>query len=260
MAREERAVLSSPAVIYFFFPVYNEGESVIRLLARIEAAAQALPAPCCVLIVDAGSSDGIVQRLGGSAGRSELKLLQHDVNKGLAAALATGLRWLEQNSGDSDIVVMMDGDDTHDPGQVPAMLAALEGGADVVIGSRFRRGALVEGVALHRQVLSAGAALFAAVLFHLPGVRDYTCGFRAVRAGLLRSLARRRGERLFELQQYGFVCALELLVKLGDEQPRFAEVPLILRYQRKTGRSKMQAWRTIAGFLALWRLRRRGGQ
>lgn len=114
----------------------------------------------------------------------------------------------------------------------------------------------------HRNVLSAGVGLLLRLRFGLPGVRDYSCGYRTYRAALLQRALAAYGVRLIESQ--GFVVMTELLVKLAPFSPRVVEIPLDLRYDRKVGGSKMPTMRTVAGYLRLMaparpRARRRPG-
>src|SRR5205823_11598033 len=83
------------------------------------------------------------------------------------------------------------------------------------------------------------------------GARDYTCGFRLYRARTLRRAALAWGDRLIE--EAGFTCMAELLLKLGRGGAAVVESPLVLRYDRKEGPSKMKMARTIARYFALAR-------
>jgi dolichol-phosphate mannosyltransferase len=243
-----------------FFPVYNEAESAGTLVRRVAGTCEALRLSYRILVVDDGSTDDSAARVREQGAEVPLTLLEHGVNRGLKEALKTGLAWLAAECSEAEVVVFMDGDDTHDPAHIAPMLQKIAGGADVVVASRFRRGSRVLGVPAYRQVLSFGANLWGMLFFHLPGIRDYACGYRAVRAGVLKELSKRYGDRVLELTGYGFICSVELLVKMGDVTRRFAEVPMVLRYDRKHGPSKMSALRTAAGYLALFlhRLRTRG--
>lgn len=245
--------------ITVFFPVYNEGESAGNLVRRVAGACAALGMPYRILVVDDGSTDDSAARVREQGAEVPLRLIEHGRNRGLREALKTGLAWLATECGDNEVVVFMDGDDTHDPGHIELMLEEMAGGADVVVASRFRRGSRTYGVPFYRQVLSLGANVWGMLFFHLPGIRDYACGFRAVRSGVVKELVRRYGDRVLELTGYGFICSVELLVRMGDVTRRFGEVPMILRYDRKGGPSKMSALRTAAGYLALFlhRLRTR---
>ncbi len=184
-------------------------------------------------------------------------MVRHAGNRGLAAAVRTGLQRGLETAGPEDILITMDADNTHPPDLIPLMVARVREGADIVIASRFRPGARVVGVPWHRQLLSLGASWLYRFLFPIRGVRDYTCGFRAYRASLLREGVRRWGEAL--ISESGFAVTVDLLLKLRPLHPRIAEVPLILRYDLKPGASKMHVARTIRQSLVL-ALRRKLGR
>jgi dolichol-phosphate mannosyltransferase len=129
------------------------------------------------------------------------------------------------------------------------MLERIEGGADIVIGSRFQPGARMYGVSLMRRILSRGVIVFMRLLAPLPGVRDYSCGFRAYSARLLEEVMRAYGNRL--IQTTGFSVQSELLIKCAAEGARIEEVPMVLRYDRKIGESKINMGNTLAGYVRL---------
>ena len=87
------------------------------------------------------------------------------------------------------------------------------------------------------------ATLLFRIIVRIPGARDYTCGYRAYRAGVLQTAIERYHERL--VQQSGFACTAEILVRLKPLEPIVHEVPLILRDDLKPGASKINVARTI---------------
>jgi dolichol-phosphate mannosyltransferase len=243
--------------IYIFFPVYNEGASAGALADRVQTASRDWSIDYHILAVDDGSKDDSAGQLQSRSALMPLTVVSHETNQGLSQALKTGLVWLRGKITDDDLVVMMDGDDTHDPGQIKEMLVKLDDGADVVIASRYRSGSSIQGVPWYRQISSYGAAFVGMALFHVKGVRDYACGFRLIRGSVLHRLLNLYEDRIFEMQNYGFACSLELLLKLSDVTGRFAEIPMLLRYDRKKSSSKMNIIRTIKGYQALYFHRRK---
>lgn len=238
--------------VWVVLPAFNEAAGLPRLLDAIEGVDH--DRRWQVVVVDDGSTDGTGAAARARAGRLSVTVLDHASNRGLAAAIRTGLDHACAHAPADAVIVTMDADDTHDPRQIPQMVEAVHGGADIVIASRYRRGARQAGVPLHRAALSAGVGWLLQLRFNLPGVRDYSCGFRAYRAGIIRQALLAYGPRLIESR--GFVVMTELLVKLAPFGPRIVEVPLDLRYDRKVGPSKMPPARTIAGYLRLVLARR----
>jgi dolichol-phosphate mannosyltransferase len=114
----------------------------------------------------------------------------------------------------------------------------------------------VRGVSFYRQVLSVGASWLCRVFFPTRGVRDFTCGYRAVRANVLQQALRKYGDKLFDAQ--GFSCTMDLLLKLRLMKIVFGETPINLRYDLKAGKSKMHVSSTILCTLALMFRRRMG--
>ncbi len=243
--------------IFITLPAYNEAESLPPLFESFQRAfAGAPPGSWRLITVDDGSRDATLEVLRRHADALPLDLVVHERNRGLGEAIKSGLRRaLELSDCDDDIIVGMDADDTHPPETIPAMVRLIrEEGADLVIASRYQRGSRQVGVPLRRKVLSWGALVIFHLFLNLPGVRDYTCGFRACRAGLAR-----RGFEVFGdaiITRSGFACTDELLVHLATLNPVIREVPFTLRYDRKRGRSKLQLGITVLETLRLvWRHR-----
>jgi len=241
--------------LWIALPAYNEERSLPRLLERYVALDMALRgrgAGLRVLVVDDGSRDGTAAAAAAFQVRLALEVVPHGVNRGLGAALRTGLLAALARAGEDDLIGTMDADDTHDPALFVPMWDRLEADrADVVIASRYAPGGQEIGLSPLRRVLSRGASLLLSITAPVRGARDYTCGFRLYRATLLRKAAQVWGERLIE--EAGFTCMAELLLKLGRGGAKVSESPLVLRYDRKEGASKMKMTRTIARYAALVR-------
>ncbi|TMQ71180.1 MAG: glycosyltransferase [Candidatus Eisenbacteria bacterium] len=152
------------------------------------------------------------------------------------------------------VIVTLDADNTHPPRLIPTLVGKLGEGYDLVIASRYRSGAEVRGVPGYRRALSDLGRLVFQTLYPIPGVRDYTCCFRAFRAPLLRRARLVYGESLCTAR--GFEAVMDLLLRLGPLRPRVAEIGFVLDYGERVGQSKMKVLRTIRSTLAL-ALRRR---
>lgn len=242
--------------VWVVLPAYDEEGSLPPLLEAIAGAMAARGRDYQVLVVDDGSADRTAEIAQDFALRMPLRLERHPRNLGLGAAIRTGLTGAAGLAGDRDAVVTMDADNSHPPELVERLIERLDAGADVAIASRYRRGSRVHGVSVVRRALSYWGSWLFRLVYPVPGVRDYTCGYRAYRATALRRGLEAYGEKLFD--QDGFQCMVDILLKLARLDLRFAEAPLVLRYDLKSGRSKMRVGRTMRKTLALLARRRLG--
>jgi len=227
-------------------PAYNEAANLPALLDRF--AALEFADGVTVWVVDDGSSDDTAAVATAAVG-VDLRVVRHEVNRGLGQAVHSGLRAVLRVAHPDDIVVVMDADDTHDPALIEPLWAEVAAGADVVICSRFADGGDDATAPPVRRLLSRCAAALLRRVVAVEGVADFTSGFRAYRVSLLDRAARHWGERLVE--EKGFACMVELLLKLRHCEPVIREVPLLLRYDRKRGASKLRLRRTLAQYLRL---------
>jgi dolichol-phosphate mannosyltransferase len=241
---------------YFVLPAYNEEESLPHLLKRMASMQDKPPKGMTVFVVDDGSTDQTASIAREETPGLSIKLISHETNLGLGQAVQTGIKEVLNVASDSDMVVIMDADDTHDVTLLHPMMERMENGADIVIASRFVRGGSDRSAPIFRRLLSRGAAqVFNSFLplngkAHINGkIHDFTSGYRAYKVSLLKNASRHWGERLIEEQ--GFACMVELLLKLRYWSPVIEEVPMQLRYDRKLGASKLKLVRTIVQYLKL---------
>lgn len=235
---------------YILLPAYNEERDIGPLLQRICDAMEALHFDNYkVLVVNDGSTDGTVRIVNGCQHFMNVDILDHGVNKGLGQAMLTGLRRAAELVEDEDVLVTMDADNTHDPQLIGAMVGKIRAGANLVIASRYEQGGEEVGLSQMRSFLSRGASTLLKIFFPIPGAKDYTCGFRAYRGDELKRAFQVYGDRLVE--ERGFTCMAEILIKLRSVGVRVAEVPLVLRYDLKSGRSKMKVLRTILRYFVM---------
>jgi dolichol-phosphate mannosyltransferase len=235
--------------VWLVLPAYDEAKNIPSLFAAVAEAADRVPGGLTVVLVDDGSTDGTAEVARSAGAALDLRLLENEVNRGLGATFARGMTAAAEWADPEDVIVSMDADDSHLPAQIPEMLAALAAGKDVVVASRYRRGARVHGVSWHRRGLSLGMSMLFRAVCPVRGVRDYSCGYRAYRAGLIQAALACDGEGLFDTT--GFGCLVALLLRLDAHGARCVEVPVVLRYDRKRGPSKMAVLPTVAHTLSV---------
>lgn len=240
-------------------PAYNEAASIGELLDRaVKALDQLGLEDWEVIVVDDGSSDDTANLVVEASTRDErIRLVKHPENRGLGGAIVTCL-WssLERGEEAGHLIVTMDADLTHPPESIREMIEGAEAGSDLVIASRFQPGSRQHGVPPFRMLMSVGARILFNLFLGIPGVRDYTCGFRGMRATLTKRAFDRYGKDSL-ITRSGFACTDELLVKLAAMDPSIGEIPFILRYDLKRGVSKINLGVTIMETLKLLASHRR---
>lgn len=250
------AARSRRRCVHVVLPAFNEAACIGRLLEHLDEDLGDAGQPYTVTLVDDGSTDGTTEAAQAFTSRIDLRLIRHERNQGLGATLRDGLVAAAAQAAPRDILVTMDADDTHTPGLILRMTRMIHEGHDVVIASRYQPGSRTIGVPAHRRALSYFGSLLFRLVFPIRGVRDFTCGYRAYRAEVIQQALRQYGDAF--LDQDGFQCMVDVLLKLRRMHLIFGEVPFILRYDIKEGASKMNVGRTIRRTLALM-LRRRLG-
>ncbi|MGS2646007.1 glycosyltransferase [Streptosporangium sp. LJ11] len=219
-------------------PTYNERENLPLITRRLrEAVPQAH-----LLIADDDSPDGtgaIADKL--AADDDHVHVLHRPAKQGLGAAYIAGFRWgLKEGFG---VLVEIDADGSHQPEELPKLLAALAKGADLAIGSRWVPGGKVVNWPASREFLSRGANIYTRLVLGLP-VRDATAGFRAYRASALEKL------NLDDVESRGYCFQVDLTLRTAVCGMRVKEVPITF-VERTVGASKMSRGIVVE---ALWRI------
>jgi len=230
-------------------PAYNEEDNLPGLLDRIRSVLTKSGLTYELVIVDDGSADGTGAVAEEYSRNMPVRVQRHPTNQGLGRTLADALAAAVDLCEDNDVIVTMDADGTHDPVIVPRMAELIGEGYDVVVASRYRPGASVRGVPWNRRILSGAARLLFRVVFPTRGIRDYTSGFRAYKGSALRAAIQAYHGRLVD--QEGFQCMADVLLKLRRLGCCFTEVPITLRYDLKQGNSKMKVGVTVLRTLEL---------
>lgn len=238
-------------MIYIFLPAYNEEEALGPVVQKFDTELKKIGAEYRIVVLDDGSRDRTAEVAERLAQRYPLELLRHPVNQGLGQTMIDGLQYVAENALPDDVVVTMDCDDTHDPVYVASALESIQKGNDVVILSRYTPGGGEKGLSMLKSVLSRGAGLFLKVFFPIAGVKEYSCGYRVFKASALKKAFRVFGKNFVRLPHMGFVVTPEILIKLRMLGCRIAEVPFVLRYDQKPGKSKNRPLKTIGGYFAL---------
>jgi dolichol-phosphate mannosyltransferase len=216
---------------WLVLPTYNEAENIEAFVrAVLPKLAESAP-EYHVLIVDDSSPDGtgeIADRL--AAELPQVEVLHRPLKQGLGRAYLAGFS--HALAGGADFVLEMDSDFSHDPDDLPRLLAAAQH-ADLVLGSRYVSGGGVTDWGLTRRLISRGGSTYARHVLGIP-VRDLTGGFKCFR----REVLERVDLECIHADGYGF--QIELTYRAIKAGFRVVEVPILFR-DRRAGVSKMSA-------------------
>ena len=207
-------------------PTYNEAATIADVLRRVRSAAPEVD----VLVVDDGSPDGtadLADALNAEVGHVEV--MRRPVKSGLGSAYRTGFRW-GLNAG-YDVLMEMDADLSHDPAAIPDLLKAVEGGADIVIGTRYMPGGSIPDWPWHRRAISRAGSFYARKMLGITA-RDATSGFRAYHRRALEPL-----DHVW-IRADGYAFQVEMTFRIERLGFQLVEVPITFR-DRTLGKSKM---------------------
>lgn len=227
-------------------PTYNEADNLAWIVGRVRQAQPAVD----VLVVDDSSPDGtgdIADAL--AAADPQVHALHRAGKEGLGAAYLAGFAWALAR--DYDVIGEMDADGSHQPEQLGRLLAAVAGGADLVIGSRWVPGGSVVNWPWQREVLSRGGNWYVRMLLGID-VRDATAGFRLFRRTTLEAID------LGSVASTGYVFQTDLVGRTLHAGLRVEEVPIEF-VERVRGDSKMSGQVALESLkrVTQWGLRER---
>jgi len=207
-------------------PTYNERENLERMVL---ALGEVLPDGGRVLVIDDNSPDGtgeLADRL--AAEHDWVSVLHRQRKEGLGRAYIAGFR--QALDDEAELVLEIDCDFSHDPNDVPRLIAAVEGGADLALGSRYIPGGGTQNWGLVRRLISRGASIYTRVL--LMPIHDATGGFKCFRRAVLESIEPER------IDAAGYVFQIETTYRALRKGFRVVEVPIRFA-DRTVGESKM---------------------
>lgn len=229
----------SPVVVV---PTYNEAENLPLLVEQVMGLSG-----FHMLVVDDNSRDGtgeLADELSlRHAGR--MGVLHRAGKLGLGTAYLEGFRMaLERRHR---YIFQMDADFSHDPADLPRLLAELRAGADLVIGSRYVAGGGTRNWPVWRKAMSWGGSLYARLVLGLP-IRDLTGGFRGWRRRALQGIG------LDRVRSEGYAFQIEMAYRCSRRGGTVAEIPIVFT-ERRNGASKMSRAIFLEAVAAVWRLR-----
>jgi dolichol-phosphate mannosyltransferase len=216
--------MKAPPKATVCLPTYNERENLEKMVRALG------PHDVGVLVIDDGSPDGtgeIADRL--AAELDYVQVLHRAHKEGIGRAYIAGFEHVL--AGDSELILEMDCDFSHDPADVPRLIAACEAGADLALGSRYVPGGGTRNWGLVRRVISWGGSFYARVLLGVR-IRDLTGGFKCFRRRVLETLD------LDAIESKGYAFQIETTYRALRQGFRVEEIPIVF-VDRTEGTSKM---------------------
>lgn len=239
-------------MIYVLLPAHNEEVSVQYLLPKIkDIMEEVIKKQYLIIACDDGSTDSTLEKLREFSNSLPVEIIHHKINRGLGETIRDLFERVAEVANEDDIIIRMDCDDTHEPKFMVGLIDELHKGNDVVIASRFVEGGGQNGLVGYRKTLSKMANYFMKFFFPIKGLQEYSSGFRAYRAGAIKSAIKIYGNDFIQLKGLGFTGTLEKIVKLKILDAKFSEAPFVLEYDQKKSVSKMPSLLTTFGYIVL---------
>jgi len=232
-------------MLYILIPTFNEAVNIPELFAKITNVKY--NEDVFYIFVDDSSNDGTVDLIMSYFGnRQNFRLITKNKNQGPGDSFNIGFKWILTNSdSEKDIVVTIEADNTSDITILPLMLAISKLGYDLVLASVYAQGGGFEKTSVFRKVIS----LIANMLFRsFYGVKVLTLSsfYRVYSVSILQKIKQNNTEII---EEKGFICMLEILLKAIKEKASVIEVPMILKSEMRKGKSKMKIIRTTKAYL-----------
>ncbi|RKG77339.1 polyprenol monophosphomannose synthase [Corallococcus exercitus] len=223
-------------------PTYNERENIGPITQAVLAADPRVD----ILVVDDNSPDGTGQLADELAAKNpRVRVLHREKKEGLGRAYLAAFRWALAEG--YTYILEMDADFSHDPRYLPTFLDAAEGGADLVLGSRYVAGGGTVNWGVGRKIISRGGSLYARSILGVD-VRDLTGGFKCFNRRVLESID------LDDVRSTGYAFQIELTYRTLRKGFAVREVPIVFE-DRRVGHSKMNKKIFVEALGMVWKLR-----
>lgn len=235
-------------MVYIVLPAYNEGLGVSKQIHSLNLFLKERNLARSIVVVNDGSSDHTFHELEKLKQTVDnLFVIHHKNNSGPGKAFKSGFEYILPKLKEDDVVITMDCDNTQHLKSIDLMLSKIKDGYEVVLGSIFTKEGVFIGVPFFRKCMTYGSRFLYQICFPIKGVKDYTAFYRAVKGSALKLAFETYGDQFIESS--GFGCMAEMLIKFRQLPVFITEVPMIVRYDLKTSKSKLKVARTIAEHL-----------
>lgn len=249
--------------VFVGLPCYNEEKDINTLLTRIlnlkETIKTKFGLEMIIFCVNDGSKDK-TEEIIKQRENEGIYLINHDTNKGLGEAMRTIFREFISKGTKNDYLIVMDSDNSHNPNYIIDLIEKQnQNKPDIVIASRYQKGAKIKGLKKYRILLSDLAKIWYTKMLRIPNVQDYTCGYRLYTYDIVVNTYKKYNENI--ITQTNFACMMEILYKMFLSGASISEIPFLLEYNLKVGTSKMKVVKTsINSLITTFKIKKLGEQ
>ena len=229
-------------MIHVLIPVYNEAGNIANLAQELRPWSER--SDIAIIFSDDGSTDATIALIREHFSAGNMTVIGDGINRGPGMAFNAGFEKILESAADDDVVVTMEADCTSDIGILPEMLGIAALGYDLVLASVYAQGGGFDKTTLWRRLLSSLANMCYRFAFDLR-VATLSSFYRVYSVRKLREVKTRHG---VIIREPGFICMLELLIKMIECKARVIEVPMMLASTKRVGSSKMKVFKTTLSY------------
>ncbi|MFQ5444822.1 MAG: glycosyltransferase [Nitrospinales bacterium] len=237
-------------MIYILIPVFNEEENIPPLVTSIDQALKTMREEYRVIFVNDGSTDGTAGEIQKHMKSFPLDMLENKPNQGVGVSFDKGFKHFIAQGKSGDILITMEGDNTADLNTLPQLVDEIRKGKDFVLASVYSEKGEIIGTTPLRLGLSYTANFLCRLIFKVHGVSTFTSFYRGYAHSALKELY--EGFHNEVITERGYICMVEILLRLYHGGFSFSEVPTLLDGTKRIGFSKLKKVETIKAYLRLF--------
>ncbi len=228
-------------MIFFLIPVFNEEKNIPNLLSSLAKLALEED-EIKIIFSDDGSTDKSIEKIKECCTGQNYVIIGDGNNIGPGNAFNLGFEWVLQHSkSKNDSVITLEADGTSDLSLLPQMIILNKLGYSLVLASVYAQGGGFEQTSFFRRLISVVANLFFRFVFNLKTL-TLSSFYRCYSVALLSTIYEKYNGKI--IQENGFICMLEVLLKAVRCNARIIEIPMILKSSKRIGKSKMKILKT----------------
>lgn len=234
-------------MIYILIPSYNDSRNFSKLLSNLNFS---IASKKRIFIIDDGSTDNTKEVIKKLSEKFPVTRIGYSQNKGPGYAFKFGFNYLMPKLQNDDLVITMEADNTADCRILPKMVDKIKT-ADVVLASPYAKNGKFIGMSSTRKLLSFVANVLDKLIFRVENVKTYSSFNRIYKGAILKRVKEKYGD--YFITEDGFSAVVELIIKLSKIGARFSEVPAVVDWSNKRGKSKMKIKKTITRHLIIYK-------